>query len=148
MLHLCPIDIEHFDPVVELEVSEAQRAFVLSNALSIAQAYVQPECAPFAALDGDLTVGFGMIALDRDDHEYWIYRVMIDRKYQGRGYGRALVAALMEEIRKRRPNAAIYLGVEPENVRAVKLYRSMGFVPDGRVYGREVVYVCRQSVKE
>ena len=46
---------------------------------SLAQAFVQPECIPLALYAENKPVGFVMYALDEDDHEYWIYRLMIDK---------------------------------------------------------------------
>ena len=50
-----------------------------------------------AVQTGEL-VGFLMHALDPDENSRWIYRLMIDRNHQGRGYGRAALRALMAHL--------------------------------------------------
>lgn len=90
MVTLRAITAENFDAILGLQVGVDQRELVCSNAESIAQAYVQPECIPLAIYAVDTPVGFAMYCVDRDDNEWWLYRLMVEETYQGRGYGRAL----------------------------------------------------------
>ena len=48
MVTLRAITVENFDAILGLQVGVDQRELVCSNAESIAQAYVQPECIPLA----------------------------------------------------------------------------------------------------
>ena len=67
-------------------------------AVSIGQAYVQPELEPLAIYAGDTPVGFLMYCVDRDDGEYWLYRLMIDRLgIKAMGYAKD---ALLQAIQK------------------------------------------------
>ena len=84
MITLKEITKDNFWDCIELTVSKDQEDFVTSNAISIAQSKVQPECIPLAIYHHDIMVGFVMYCLDVDDNEYWIYRFMIDEKYQNR----------------------------------------------------------------
>ena len=84
MILLKEITRENFWDAVSIEVAPEQIEFVTSNAVSIAQSEVQPECIPLAAYDDDLMVGFLMYYIDEDDGEYWIYRMMVDKNYQSR----------------------------------------------------------------
>ena len=81
-----------------------------------------------------------MYCMDEDDHEYWIYRIMIDQAYQGRGYGKQALKLVCEKIQEDTNHHRIYLGVHKENIMARRLYESMGFIPDGRAFGQEIVY--------
>ena len=92
-------------------------------------------------------VGFVMYALDEDDHEYWIYRLMIDKRYQRRGYGREAMRMLIERIQADEEHRVIYISFEPENIAAKALYESLGFVPDGRIEYGEVVYKLEKPEK-
>ena len=88
MVELKAVTADNYWEIVELAVTGEQDGLVTSNAVSIGQAYVQPECIPLAIYAGDTPVGFLMYCVDRDDGEYWLYRLMIDRRYQGKGYAR------------------------------------------------------------
>ena len=88
MLRLEAIDRHNFRDIVALSVDDAQKTYIASNLYSLAQAYVQPECVPLAVYEKNEPVGFVMYAMDEDEREYSIYRVMIDKRYQSRGFGR------------------------------------------------------------
>lgn len=53
----------------------------------------------------------------------WVDEVYVRPEFQGRGLGSALFEALPELV----PAARYRLEIEPDNVRAEKLYRRMGF---------------------
>ena len=142
MIRLVEIDRYNFMQVLELSVSKTQKSFVATNQYSLAQAYAQPECIPLALYAENKPVGFAMYCLNPDDHQYWIYRLMIDRRHQGRGYGREAMMILIDRIRalSDENHNRIYISFEPENLAANSLYESLGFVPDGRIEYGEVVY--------
>ena len=141
MVTLRKIDEYNFAKVIRLEVDKEQEDFVASNSFSLSQAYVMPECRPLAVYNGMTPVGFVMYALDRDDGEYWIYRLMIDKARQRKGYGREAMRLLIEHIKKEAPDRrVIYISFEPHNEGAKHLYTSLGFVPDNREVDGEIVY--------
>ena len=142
MLSLVEIDRHNYLSILDLSVSEEQRSFVASNTYSLAQAFVQPECVPLALYAENKPVGFAMYCIDDSDREYWIYRLMIDQRHQGRGYGRAAMLLLIDRIRSEMDEQRhrIFISFEPENEVAKSLYESLGFVPDGRVEYGEIVY--------
>ncbi len=141
MVTLRPIDKDNFWDIVSLEVDDNQRGFVTTNAVSIAQSKVQPECIPLAIYDDDTAVGFVMYCLDADDGEYWIYRLMIDRNRQGKGYAKTAMRQLLTEIARDVTRDRVVLGVHMESIPAVRLYQDLGFRFDGRVFGGEHIMV-------
>ena len=140
MIHFKEIDRNNFFDVIDLKVAEEQKNFVATNVFSLAQAKAFPECIPFAIYNDEDLVGFIMYCMDTDDHEYWIYRLMIDHKYQGKGYGKAAMDKLIDMIKEDTSHHVIYLSFEPENIGAKQLYEKLGFKPDGRVIDGEIVY--------
>lgn len=114
-----------------------------SNAVSIAQSKVQPECIPMAIYNDETPVGFLMYCIDRDDNEYWIYRLMIDKKYQSNGYGRRAMELVLDIIRKDKSKNKVYLGVDKEGIASVKLYESLGFKYNNQVFGKEHIMVLQ-----
>ena len=140
MVSLKEIDRSNFDAVINLTVFDEQKDFVASNTYSLAQAKAQPECVPMAVYNGDTLVGFVMYCMDVEDSEYWIYRVMIDKKYQRQGLGKAAMQCVLSILQKDTAHSKVYISFEPENVGAKELYESLGFTPDGRIIYGEIVY--------
>jgi diamine N-acetyltransferase len=105
--------------------------------LVLAQSKVQPECIPLAVYDDELLVGFVMNCIDEDDGEYWIYRLMIDKQYQSKGYGKKAMKKLLEIMEQDKSHNKIFLGVHKESINAVKLYKSFGFDFTGQIFGKE-----------
>ncbi|WP_346915833.1 GNAT family N-acetyltransferase [Clostridium sp.] len=139
MILLKEVIRDNFWECIELTVAKDQIDFVTSNAVSIAQSKVQPECIPLAVYDDDIMVGFVMYCIDEDDSEYWIYRMMIDERYQSKGYGRAALEKLLEIIKQDNSHNKIFLGVHKESIYAVALYKSIGFNFTGQVFGSEYI---------
>ncbi|WP_406241957.1 GNAT family N-acetyltransferase [Tissierella carlieri] len=140
MLKLINIDSENFWEIIKLKVTKQQEEFVASNTFSIAQSKVQPECIPLSIYNDETPIGFLMYCIDSIDKEYWIYRIMIDIKYQSKGYGRQAMELLINRIKEDKEHHVIFISFEPENEWAKALYESMGFTPDGRVVEGEIVY--------
>ncbi len=59
----------------------------------------------------------------------FITRLMIDRAYQGQGYGRAAMTALIRRLRLSPEMEMIATSHRRENIAAARLYQSLGFVP-------------------
>ena len=73
-----------------------------------------------------------------EDDRYWIWRFMIDKNEQGKGYGQA---ALQEIIRYFKENGAdrLFLSTEPENELGLHIYHKAGFRETGIIDGGEAV---------
>lgn len=100
MITLRKITLENRREVFKLEVHEEQRRFVASNLSSVASCYVLATNGgyplPFAIYADEQMIGFVMIVYGITGYElpqvaegnYSILRFMIDKKYQGQGYGK------------------------------------------------------------
>ena len=135
MVQLKPVTQENLGAVLELKVAENQETFVSSTAESLAQAYVYTDTAfPFAVYDDGNPVGFIMLGYYEEKKYYTLWKLLIDRKYQGRGYGRKaleLGIAFLKERLERFHVTEIYTGVLPGNNVAKSLYHSVGFKDTG-----------------
>lgn len=141
MIMIKPIDTGNLWNVISLEVRKDQEGLVTSNAVSIAQAKVFEELIPRAIYYDDTLVGFIMHCIDRDDDEYWLYRLMIDQNHEKHGYAKQAMKLLIDELKRDTKRKRLFLGVERRGEEAVGLYRSLGFVFDGRVFGKEHIMV-------
>jgi diamine N-acetyltransferase len=90
--------------ICDLTVSDDQKKFVAPNAVSIAQAHFSVH-AWFRAVCADETlVGFLMLEDQPEKPEYYLWRFMIDARWQGMGFGRQAIELLIGHVRTR-PNA-------------------------------------------
>lgn len=126
---------DNLDAVLALEVSPRQVGrFVATNAKSLAQAHFYPENAWFRAIYADETpVGFLMLWDEPAKPEYMLWRLMIDGRYQGRGYGRAAVQLLISHVRGRPGATALLTGAQPGEGSPIGFYEKLGFVLTGDV---------------
>lgn len=124
------ITAENWQKASQLKVSEDQQNFVASNLYSLAQVQFLPDFKAMGVYAEEEMVGFVMYGIDPDDGNYWIYRLMIDEKSQGKGYGRAALDEVLNDIKNINSTAIPYvvLGFEPTNHVAKKMYKDAGFV--------------------
>lgn len=122
---------DNWEECIDLRVSESQRGFVASNLYSIAQAQFLDNFEALAIYHDETLVGFTLFGLDEDDHNYWIYRMMVDEKFQGNGYGTAALNEIIHRLSDKENCQKIMLGYHPENFGAERLYFSAGFEPAG-----------------
>lgn len=80
----------------------------------------------FAAFERDKLVGY-LSTETKDDFTLYVWNVVIDKEYQGRGIGRKLIRTL--KVREHKKNIALH--VKLTNVPAVRLYKREKFVQVG-----------------
>ncbi len=136
------IDGENFRRCVGLEVRDDQKEFVAPNVFSIAQSKFEPTYATQGVYDGEEMVGFVMYGWDDEDECHYLGRLMIDRRQQGKGYGRAAAEEVIRRLRAEPGCRQVALHVNPENRAAQALYESLGFEKTGEVsHGEEVMHL-------
>lgn len=111
MIDLRPIDESNRKAVEALDVSPGQQRFVSNAADSIREAEREPDGrARYWAIYADETpVGFVMISDDVGGPGYfpqYLWKLFIDQRYQGRGYGMATLDLVADYFR-RRPEVTI-----------------------------------------
>ena len=134
-----PVTWANFSAVIELTIKPEQAEFLTPNLNSIAEAYLEPTWTPLAIYAGDALVGFAMFGRDDETERWWIMRYMIDVQHQGKGYGTAALPGLIDLIVARHGCSELFLGYEPNNGVARRLYARMGFAPTGEVVGDEII---------
>ena len=125
-----------------LELAPDQQDLVASNLYSIAEAKFDPGARPRAVYAGKELVGFLMYDMwetKKKIREALIYRFMIDRRHQGKGYGRAALARALAEIKADRAVRKVSIGYMPENPVAKPFYASFGFVEVGKDEDGEII---------
>jgi diamine N-acetyltransferase len=143
MIQLREIKEDNFRDCIRLNVSDHQKNFVASNVYSIAQAYIHYGSAfPFGIYDNDQMVGFVMLGHNKEDQEFWLWRFMIDEKFQNQGLGTQAVRLVLDKFRDMNASE-VYLSYEPENHIADALYRKFGWLPTGKVEEGEIVMLLK-----
>jgi diamine N-acetyltransferase len=153
MIELRKITEDSFNECIGLQIKEEQKGFVAANIKSLAQAWIafdNHQCIPiaFAIYHDDTMVGFVMIAYFKydankpDESEiYTVWRFMIDKAYQGKGFGKSAMAKVLDYIKAYPCGQAtkVVLSYEPENTVAKALYASFGFKETGEICDGEIV---------
>ncbi len=117
---------------LDLRITPVQENFVMEAPDAIAFCMVDPHWKPYLLVDGTRAIGLLILTINHKKPEYEISIVLIDRRYQRRGYGRFMLEFAVETL-KNAGAKKLEIGVNRENEAARRLYESLGFVPD-RVY--------------
>ncbi len=127
-VQLIPITKANWEAAAKLELREDQTRFVESNVWTMAETRWFPWTELRGIYDDATMVGFMAFGQDPADGEFWLFRLMIDRNQQGKGFGRAGLTALIDELRLDPSCKRLTVGYEPDNLPAERLYLSVGFV--------------------
>ncbi len=126
----------------EARLNPLDQRWVTSNAFSLLQAAYDPAWTCRLILSDGKPVGFAFFGLwEERGNVPLLCRYMIDVDCQGRGLGAQALPLVLDEMYALYGRGEIYLTVEPENTRAVRLYERSGFRPTGEFDCTEAVYV-------
>lgn len=137
------IDEHNVEECIALRVTEEQAQYIASNKESLKDASDDPAVArPFAIYIDHKMVGFTMFAFDEDCEDpsdrYWLWRFMVDRDLQGRGYGSAALKTIIDYF-KEQGAGNIKLSTKESNSKALSLYHKFGLKENGEMNGEEIV---------
>jgi diamine N-acetyltransferase len=82
-------------------------------------------------------VGFLMLYDDLEEERYYLWRFMIDARYQKLGYGRKAMQLLIEHVKTRPGARHLFLSCVPEEVGPEPFYQKFGFERTGKMHGIE-----------
>jgi diamine N-acetyltransferase len=138
-IELREITYDNFESVIGLGVSEGQNIFVAPVVFALAEAFVyRPQLWALAAYDGDEPVGFVMYGHQLSRDRWKVQSLIVDERYQGRGYGRAIMQAVIALMVERHRCHEIVTGYVEGNDVARGLYESLGFRATGEVMDNEI----------
>lgn len=132
--------------ICELEVGPGQQGLVAPNAVSIAQAYFEPAAWFRAVYAGDTPIGFAMLydptraaKPEGGRDTCFLWRFMIDRRHQRRGYGAEALELLVAQVRTLPGVTRFKTSFVPSPGNASPLYERAGFRATGEVDDGEIV---------
>ncbi|QVN06107.1 GNAT family N-acetyltransferase [Pseudomonas rhodesiae] len=122
-------------------------------ALNSLLAKPSPGVKGFALLADDVPVAFLLLKRPpclphwADAHSATLHALQVDRRQQGRGFGKACLLALPAVALEAWPQIkGLELSVDTDNVAAMGLYLGLGWVDSGEAYKGRVGYERRLSL--
>ncbi|WIX99235.1 GNAT family N-acetyltransferase [Amycolatopsis mongoliensis] len=145
-VRLVEITDENREAVCALRVRPGQERFVASVAKSLEDAATTPEGEPWyrAVYAGDEPVGFVMLSWDVPPGRpgvlgpYFLWRLLVDARHQGRGIGRAVLAEVVSLVRAD-GGTELLTSHQPGDDGPGAFYRKVGFSPTGEIDHGEIV---------
>ena len=132
MISLQAVSRSNWEQCIQLKPKPEQETLIASNLYSIAEAQFLEGFVTKAIYNDHMMIGFTMYGLDPDDGNYWIYRFMIDQRFQRQGHGHRAMLLIIDDITKRdHYTGVIMLGYKPDNEQARQLYKKSGFCETG-----------------
>ncbi len=126
-IELRQLDNDSGTDMMRLTVAPSQRMFVADNKNTLARAFLNDGVWVRGIYAGDLPVGLAMLGTSDG---YYLWRFMVDYRYQGRGYGRRAMELIIDHVRQ---EGGVRLGtsVVPRRGGPGPFYERLGFVPTG-----------------
>ena len=136
MVKLIEITENNWFDVADLSVREDQRGYVAPAIGILARGYVYRNCnAKIFVIENDgVIVGVALVREFTDEPlGYDLQQFMIDERYQGKGYGSAALALILNALRREAHYDHVEVCVKKKNVEAIRLYEQHGFVDSGYI---------------
>ena len=137
---------DNIQSVLAMRTTPEQERFVSSVAQSLAEAAECPEANPwFRAVFVDLRpVGFVMLGWDVEPEPpelvgpWFLWKLLIDHRHQGRGYGKAVVQEVVRLIRAEGATELL-TSYAPGEGGPDGFYARLGFIPTGEFHDGEIL---------
>lgn len=128
MLTIRDINEENFSKVVALQIDEQDKKFVASVEKSLAQCWLyrdDNDVFPFAVeADGEIV---GFILFEVDEEILMIWRFLIDKKFQNKGYGKETLKLVIEMAKADKTFTEVLADYVNGNDRMKKILLNIGF---------------------
>ena len=128
MINLRDITETNLISIIDLDVSENQKGQVALNSVSIAQAHYSNSAWFRGIFNDDIAVGFVMLDLIKEENKCFLWRFMIDEKYQGKGYGKIALTQVIDYVKSLKIFDEIKTSYVPADNGAEGFYKNFGFI--------------------
>jgi diamine N-acetyltransferase len=129
IVSLSPVDKRNWYECASLELPPYQSKYLAPNALTIAESKFETHYVLRAILNHGKVVGMLTYCQEIDvprPELYWLFRIMVDNKEQGKGIGRQAIILACKEMELLGAKI-IQTMHKADNKVASSLYRSLGF---------------------
>lgn len=120
---------KNFWDATNIGIEKEQNNFVLDAKLSVAMGLMYPSKRVFVQTEGTTTIGLLVLNVDQKKDDYNIDIIIIDKRFQGKGYGKLMVKWAVDYL-KEHGAKKLTIGVSRENIGAKKIYMNAGFEPN------------------
>jgi diamine N-acetyltransferase len=128
-VRLEPVTIENWKACIALELAQDQKNFLPSNLYSIAEAQFYEHARSRVICDEhEQVVGYALFGRDIFTNKWKVFRLMIDKSHQGRGYGEYAMREIIAQISKERDGNELLICYQDANQVARRLYAKLGFI--------------------
>ena len=130
------INKKNQEEIENLSIKDEQEGFLESVKQCLLDASKNPEWVCAGIYEKDIPIGFamyGMISLTTPKNQVWIDRFMIDKNFQGKGYGKKAFQELIHIVKEAYHKDKMYLSVYENNKAAIHMYKSLGFRFNGEL---------------
>ena len=128
MINLREITSKNLKSIIDLNVKDDQKDYVASNSVSIAQGHYSNSAWFKGIFNDDRPVGFVMLDLIEEENKCFLWRFMIDRKYQGKGFGKISLTQVIDFVRSLNLYTYIATSYVPAENSAGGFYKNFGFI--------------------
>lgn len=129
--------------VVECTLATGQEEYVNPAGFSIGKAYLAPgdhvPCV-ICKRDGE-KIGYIVFHIWLGEGRGFTWGYYLDRRFQGLGYGKEAARLAVAILNAVDPQMPIKLSTEADNIKAQRLYTSIGFVRSEEMDGDDLVFV-------
>lgn len=133
MINLKNLNRENWILCAKLSLDEYQKDYVAPNVYSIAESKVEEHYCPRVICSNDRVIGFLMYCVEVDPPDetlFWLFRFMIDKNSQAKGYGTKVLQIAIDEMAAKGAKR-IRTMYKSSNYVTGKLYKKMGFRETG-----------------
>lgn len=139
MLQLLDVNDSNWRDCSGLQLAKEEEKYISSNVYAIAEWKFETDSIFKAIYSDNVLVGMLAYYLHDGDHGYfyWLYHLMIETKYQGKGYGENAVRLAVKEMHQLGATEirTMYMS---GNIRAQSLYKKLGFEEIGTLDGGDI----------
>lgn len=140
MISLERVNEQNYQHVFALELTNNQKGVVSSNMKSLAQAWIYYDRArPYAIRNDNDIIGFIMFDYKPSEKKAEIWRFMIGKDFQGKGYGTEALSSAIRLLANENLFSTIQINYVKGNFPAKHLYEKLGFQETGEMEENEIV---------
>lgn len=147
MITLREVNQGNFKSIASMwdQLDNDQKKAVAPNVVSLAEAYISDGLAwPRAVYFDETPIGFIMLHLrlsdikEEDQPAYYIWRMMMAKPYQNKGYGKQVIEAIIEKC-KADQQAYLYVSTTTHAPMPLAFYLNCGFENTHEVHYGELI---------
>ena len=130
---------ENVSAICNLSVRQEQTAYVVSTAIAIAEAAYSKNDRLQAIYADEIPVGLAVTRMEAENSSYFLWRLMIDARYQGLKFGSRSIDLLTKQVKEDHNFDEFLTSVISGDFSPLKFYARRGFKLTGKTYEGEAV---------